>query len=78
MDGAARRVEPCSYRWRGDGLTREPESIDYLHGPSGIGSTPIATGDTGASRAEGPRLFADSRLIHWDLLESDDAPSRTA
>lgn len=78
MDVLARRAEPRSYRWRGDGLTREPESIDYLHGPSVIGSTLIATGDTGASHAEGQRLFADSRLIHWDLLESDDAPSRTA
>lgn len=76
MDVAARRAEPRCYRWRGDGLTREPESIDYLHGPSV--TTPIATGDTGDSRVEGQRLSADSRLIHWDLFESDDAPSRTA
>jgi hypothetical protein len=78
MDVAARRAEHRCYRWRGDGLTREPESIDYLHGPSVIGSTPMARGNTGASHADGQRLLADSRLIHWDLLESDDAPSRTA
>lgn len=64
------------YRWRGDGRAREVECVDYLHGLSVAGG--LRVGNEGERCAEGQRQTADSRLIHWDLFESIDAPSRTA
>lgn len=74
---AARRAESV-YRWRGDGLAREAEYIDYLHGHSVTGEWRSGVGDAGEERAEGERLTADSRLMHWDLFDSADVHSRTA
>ncbi len=74
---AARRADSV-YRWRGDGLTREAECIDYLHGQSVTGEWRSGVGDASEERAEGPRLTADSRLMHWDLFDSADVHSRTA
>lgn len=72
---AARRTESV-YRWRGDGLTREAGSIDYLHGS--VTGEWRATGDDGGQERDGQRLTADSRLLHWDLFENADVHSRTA
>ena len=75
MDTAARPADFGQYRWRGDGLARDVESIDYLHGLTVDGYHRV--GEEGERRS-GASQTADSRLIHWDLFESVDAPSRTA
>ena len=66
------------YRWRGDGPTGEvpvfDESRENALGPrrGAVGPADIfRSGDRG-------RQTIDSRLSHWDLLESDDDGSRTA
>ena len=78
MESRFGRYDADRYRWRGDGAASEILAMDY---GSAIAGGP-RRGDAGPADTlrgvERGRQTSDSRLIHWDLFEPDDAGSRTA
>ena len=78
MELRIERHDVDQYRWRGDGVTGEVPAFDGSREVAG-GAGRGASGPADIFRSgERGKQTIDSRLIHWDLLESDDEGSRTA
>ena len=71
------RHEADQYRWRGDGAAGIPVFAEGCEVDGGPRRGAVGPADSFRSGERG-RQTIDSRLIHWDLLETDDAGSRTA
>ena len=75
MEAGFARIDQGRYRWRGDGLAREWEPVDYLRGAS---QSLYLPGLEAELVEAGRRPSVDSRLIHWDRFVPEDDRSRTA
>ena len=78
MELRIERHDVDQYRWRGDGASGEFPAYDESREVAG-GPRRGANGPADIFRSgERGRQTIDSRLSHWDLLQSDDEGSRTA